>query len=99
VPVDWLTISAWLGSGSFIEFPAIEVAAEIIAEDSYGDMVGRRLSHYEIKSLLGAGDMGEVYLAQDVRLGRQVALKLLPGAFINDVDRVRRLSWKSFSRS
>jgi serine/threonine-protein kinase len=86
-------------AGSFIESPAIEVAAEIIAEDSYSNMVGRHLSHYEIKALLGAGGMGEVYLAQDTRLGRQVALKLLPGAFINDVDRVRRFEQEARAAS
>jgi Tol biopolymer transport system component/serine/threonine protein kinase len=86
-------------AGSFIESPALEVAAEIIAADSYGDMEGRQLSHYEIKSLLGAGGMGEVYLAQDTRLDRQVALKLLPGAFINDVDRVRRFEQEARAAS
>jgi eukaryotic-like serine/threonine-protein kinase len=84
---------------SFIESPAIEVAAEIIAEDSYSEMVGRQLSHYEIKALLGAGGMGEVYLAQDTRLGRQVALKLLPRAFIDDVERVRRFEQEARAAS
>jgi serine/threonine protein kinase/tricorn protease-like protein len=86
-------------AGSFIESPAIEMVAEIIAEDSYGDMVGRHLSHYEIKSLLGAGGMGDVYLARDTRLGRQVALKLLPAAFINDVERVRRFEQEARAAS
>jgi eukaryotic-like serine/threonine-protein kinase len=86
-------------AGSFIESPAIEVAAEIVAEDSYGDMSGRLLSHYEIKSLLGAGGMGEVYLARDTRLGRQVALKLLPGAFVNDAERVRRFEQEARAAS
>src|SRR5881227_42756 len=86
-------------AGSFIESPAIEVAAEIIAEDSYSEMVGRHRSDYEIKALLGAGGMGEVYLAQATRLGRQVALKLLPGAFINDVERVRRFEQEARAAS
>jgi len=39
---------------------------------------GARLGHYEVKSQLGAGGMGEVYLAQDTKLDRKVALKILP---------------------
>src|SRR5213594_2949554 len=48
------------------------------------------LSHYRIVSQLGAGGMGEVYLAEDTKLDRKVALKLLPAQFTQDEDRVRR---------
>src|SRR5262249_24670976 len=51
---------------------------------------GAHLNHYEIIAPLGAGGMGEVYLARDTRLERKVALKLLPVEFTRDVDRVRR---------
>jgi serine/threonine protein kinase len=51
---------------------------------------GQRVGQYEIISLLGKGGMGEVYLAQDHRLGRKVALKFLPSSFTQDVDRLRR---------
>jgi serine/threonine-protein kinase len=53
-------------------------------------MVGQRIIHYEIVDRLGAGGMGEVYLAQDTRLGRNVALKILPEMFAADDERVAR---------
>jgi serine/threonine protein kinase/Tol biopolymer transport system component len=52
--------------------------------------IGSRFDRYEIISLLGAGGMGEVYLARDTKLDRKVALKILPIAYTHDADRVRR---------
>src|SRR5882724_3405926 len=51
---------------------------------------GAQLGRYEIRSQIGAGGMGEVYLAEDTRLDRKVALKVLPAEFTAHVDRVRR---------
>ena len=51
---------------------------------------GTRLGHYEIVASLGAGGMGEVYRARDARLGRDVAVKVLPQAFADDPDRRAR---------
>ncbi|HTR97170.1 MAG TPA: protein kinase, partial [Candidatus Acidoferrales bacterium] len=51
---------------------------------------GARLGGYEIVAPLGAGGMGEVYRARDARLGRDVAIKLVPDAFAGDVDRMAR---------
>jgi eukaryotic-like serine/threonine-protein kinase len=51
---------------------------------------GTKLGPYEIQSQLGAGGMGEVYRARDTRLGRDVALKILPESFALDADRLRR---------
>jgi serine/threonine protein kinase len=53
-------------------------------------MIGTRLAHYDITSHLGTGGMGEVYQATDSKLGRSVAIKLLPEAFSRDIDRVAR---------
>src|ERR1700733_6915869 len=51
---------------------------------------GSKLGPYEILAPLGAGGMGEVYRARDTRLGREVALKILPHSFASDADRLRR---------
>src|SRR5271157_3957987 len=51
---------------------------------------GSKLGPYEIQSPLGAGGMGEVYRAKDTRLGRDVALKILPESFAREADRLRR---------
>lgn len=51
---------------------------------------GSRLGPYEILAPLGAGGMGEVYRAKDPRLGRDVAIKVLPTSFSDEPDRLRR---------
>src|SRR5262245_52450253 len=53
-------------------------------------MIGSKLSNYEITAHLGSGGMGDVYQANDVKLGRSVAIKVLPDAFARDAERVAR---------
>ena len=53
-------------------------------------VIGTRIAHYEIQAPLGAGGMGEVFLARDTRLEREVAVKLLPAQFSRDPDSLAR---------
>ena len=77
-------------AADFIETPAVHFAAELLAEDVAESKTGRLIGSYKILSKLGAGGMGEVWLAEDSRLKRKIALKLLPAPFTADTERVRR---------
>jgi eukaryotic-like serine/threonine-protein kinase len=66
------------------------VAASWMTHDQAKELIGRTIGRYKILGSLGAGGMGEVYLADDPSLGRKVALKLLPRQFTREPDRLRR---------
>jgi serine/threonine-protein kinase len=84
---------------SFMESPAVEDAADSLAGDEQKLEAGQKIGRYEIVSLAGEGGMGEVYLAHDSRLGRKVALKLLPSYLSNDKGRLRRFEQEARSAS
>jgi len=87
-------LTAYVQDDSFFEDSASALAAEMFA-----DRVGETIGPYEVLSELGSGAMGIVYLAQDVRLGRKIALKLLPSQFTNDKDRLRRFQQEAHAAS
>ena len=77
-------------AGDFLDQPAMVAAAHVLYESGANDLSGRRMGDYELLAPLGAGAMGDVYRARDIRLGREVALKILPVSFSHEPDRVAR---------
>jgi serine/threonine protein kinase/Tol biopolymer transport system component len=86
-------------SGTFLDSPAYEDAAEMIVEGKSGLKKGRTIGPFEILSFISRGGMGEVYLAHDPRLSRKVALKILPASFTKDVERLRRFEQEARAAS
>ena len=74
----------------FLEQPALDPGATRLQPPTHPSLVGRRLSEYEITARIGAGGMGEVYRARDVKLGREVAVKVLPAPMASDAARIAR---------
>jgi serine/threonine protein kinase/Tol biopolymer transport system component len=85
--------------GAFLDLPAYEVAADFLADAFGGLLAGQQIGPYKIISPLASGGMGEVYLALDSRLGRKIALKLLPPDFAKDQHRVRRFAQEARAAS
>src|SRR5688572_27512338 len=87
-------LSAHEAAGNFVERPAIESlsAAASHALDTAGRSVhrGDRFGPYEITDFISAGGMGEVYRARDPKLGRYLAIKILPPAFTEHAERLAR---------
>lgn len=83
-------VSAYDAAADFIEEPAIAQDAHVLLGGHSHSNVGREIGPYKIIDRLGGGGMGEVYLAQDARLDRLVALKVLPAYFVADDTRLRR---------
>ena len=86
-------------SGSFIDKPAFEAAASLLASEKGELKPGQTIGSYQVMAFISRGGMGEVYLAEDKRLGRKVALKLLPASFTTDDDRLRRFEQEARAAS
>jgi serine/threonine protein kinase/tetratricopeptide (TPR) repeat protein len=84
----------------FLEKPVLEAASQMVAENPHETIApGTHLAHYEIISMLGAGGMGEVYLAEDMHLKRKVALKLLAPELTRDERGLRRFEHEAHAAS
>jgi Tol biopolymer transport system component len=102
-------LASFQEAGNFIDKTPFDGAISAIAdafteEDSReaagnAELIGRTIGHYEIQSFLGAGGMGVVYLARDLKLGRQIAIKLLPARFTNDTAQVQRFECEASAAS
>ena len=82
---------------SFINTSPGDLAADMLADRSGHDILGKQVDRYRIISQLGSGGMGEVFLAEDTKLFRKVALKLLPAQFAS--NRERKLRFEQEARA
>ena len=92
-------ISSHEKGGSFIDSPAYQSAAGLLAGERTELHPGQVVEPYEIISFISRGGMGEVYLAEDKRLGRKVALKLLPSSVTKEPERLSRFQQEARAAS
>jgi serine/threonine protein kinase len=86
-------LTAHEAAGGFIEDAPMAGAISNVVSESVNpqpSLIGKKVGHYKVRSLLGTGGMGEVYLARDLNLDRLIALKILPSHFTADVTQVQR---------
>src|SRR6266404_6851949 len=77
-------------AGSFIQAPVAALATRIVENRQTDLLIGQTIGHYKTSKRIGAGGMGEVYLASDITAGRNAALKLLPPHLTSDAERLKR---------
>ena len=91
-------LKAHVETNNFVDTPAFQAAAEMLVNDT-AFTTDQTVAHYRIVSLLGEGGMGKVYLAEDTKLHRRVALKFLSHHFTQDQDRLRRFEQEARAAS
>jgi serine/threonine protein kinase/Tol biopolymer transport system component len=92
-------LAAHVRGESFLAIPAFEMGASLLADSPGVPTAGDQIGRYKILSQLGSGGMGEVYLALDTTLGRNIALKLLPFDLAGDEHRMRRFEQEARTAS
>src|SRR5262249_21573076 len=88
-------LAAHRRAGDFIETPIATCASRIITGNGTDSLIGKTIGHYKISNRIGAGGMGEVYLATDTIAGRNAALKFLAARFTDDAERLKRFQQKA----
>ncbi|MDQ3256470.1 MAG: protein kinase [Acidobacteriota bacterium] len=92
-------LSSLDNADSFMETPAVAKVADVIEAETKQLEEGKCFGHYEIIEHIGAGGMGEVYLAEDTTLNRRVALKLLPAKYTQNQEHLRRFKQEARAAS
>jgi|GEM_PF-133014 len=92
-------LSSFDSANSFLQKPAVGEIADVIESGDKKLENGKRFGYYRIIKQIGAGGMGEVYLAKDTKLERKVALKILPETLAQDNERMRRFVREAKSAS
>ena len=84
-------IAAFENQPELMQRPALSLGMRLLSQESTPSLAGKLIGQYQVLDLLGSGGMGEVYLAEDTRLDRKVALKFLSNRLIDDVWAKRQL--------